>query len=89
MPKIRARRTLLAELLAFPGVPRDWRARDVLTRSYPVVPVAYRVGQEVVRYFSTVTMLGKPHRVLLPSVGNSGCSVLSWDDVQTGCAGTR
>jgi transcriptional regulator with XRE-family HTH domain len=56
---------LLAEALAYPGVPERWRAPDPAAPLAPLVPVEFRVDGRLVRYFSTVTTLGTPQDITL------------------------
>ena len=51
-------RTLLAEILAYPGVPTAWREADVHTPLLPVVPVSFRKDGRAFDFFSAVTTLG-------------------------------
>lgn len=56
---------LLAEVLAFPDVPKRLRRLELMTPSVPVVPVCFRKGEEAFNCFSTVTTLGTPQDVTL------------------------
>ena len=56
---------VLAEILAYPGVPARWRAPDVTRPQLPVVPVCFRHGGQAYNFFSTVTVLGTPQDVTL------------------------
>jgi hypothetical protein len=56
---------LLAEVLAYPGVPARWRALDPTVPLAPLVPVALCKDALSVRYFSTVTTLGTPQDITL------------------------
>jgi transcriptional regulator with XRE-family HTH domain len=58
-------RRLLAEILAYPGVPARWRSPDLGTPVVPVVPVSFRHGGRTVHFFSAVTVLGTPQDVTL------------------------
>lgn len=60
-----AGRELLAEILAYPGVPARWRAPDLDTPVIPVVPVSFRFGERRFRFFSAVTVLGTPQDITL------------------------
>lgn len=57
-------RSLLAELLAYPGVPRAWATPD-LRSSLPVLPVSFRSEGRTFNYFSAITVLGTPHDITL------------------------
>ena len=60
-----AARGVLAEILAYPGVPARWRAPDLTRPQLPVVPVCFRHGGQAYNFFSTVTVLGTPQDVTL------------------------
>src|SRR5204863_10214340 len=51
-------RELLAEILAYPGVPASWRRGGPATPLLPVLPVSFRKGDRQFDFFSTVTTLG-------------------------------
>jgi hypothetical protein len=58
-------RPLLDELLAYPGVPRDWKAHhaSTATPAMPVIPIGFIKDGVVLRYFSMVTSVGTPQSV--------------------------
>jgi transcriptional regulator with XRE-family HTH domain len=57
---------LLEEVLAYPDVPRRWRAPDLLAPfPSPYVALQFRKGDLAMDYFSTVTTLGTPLDVTL------------------------
>ncbi len=56
---------VLAEALAFPGVPTRLRQLDLTRPSVPVVPICFRKGAQAFNFFSTVTTLGTPQDVTL------------------------
>ncbi|RDU99027.1 helix-turn-helix transcriptional regulator [Trinickia dinghuensis] len=58
-------RRLLDELLAYPGVPRDWKAHQASSAAptMPVIPIGFVRDGVVLRYFSMVTTLGAPQNV--------------------------
>jgi transcriptional regulator with XRE-family HTH domain len=58
-------RRLLDELLAYPGVPRRWRALDLEVSTAPFLAIEFRKGDLELRYFSTLTTLGTPHDITL------------------------
>jgi transcription regulator MmyB-like protein len=60
-----AGRSILDEVLGYPGVPRNLAAPDLATPLLPVIPVAFGHGKRVLRFFSTVTVLGTPQDVTL------------------------
>ncbi|WP_395063861.1 helix-turn-helix transcriptional regulator [Paraburkholderia silvatlantica] len=58
-------RTLLDELLAYPGVPGDWKAHhgSAATPTMPVIPLSLIDDGTVLRYFSMVTSVGTPQNI--------------------------
>jgi transcriptional regulator with XRE-family HTH domain len=58
-------RRLLDELLAYPDVPRDWKAHHApsATPAMPVIPLGFVSEGVVLRYFSMVTSVGTPQTV--------------------------
>ena len=58
-------RHLLDELLAYPDVPRDWRAHHAPSASptMPVIPLGFVSEGVVLRYFSMVTSVGTPQTI--------------------------
>jgi len=58
-------RQLLAEVLAYPGVPARWRTPDATARSAPFLPVVLKKGDLAVRFFTTIATLGTPQDVTL------------------------
>jgi transcriptional regulator with XRE-family HTH domain len=54
---------LLDEVLAAPGVPRQWRAPDFTVDLLPVVPVEFGRDGRTLRYFSMVTTVGTPQDI--------------------------
>ena len=58
-------RRLLDELLAYPAVPRDWKAHpaSTATPTMPVIPLDFVSEGVVLRYFSMVTSIGAPQNV--------------------------
>lgn len=56
---------LLAEVLAYPGVPKHLRRQNLAAPSVPVIPICFRKGEHVFNYFSAVTTLGTPQDVTL------------------------
>jgi transcriptional regulator with XRE-family HTH domain len=59
---------LLEEVLAYPGVPRQWRSADLTVAAQPFVPIAFRKDDLEMRYFSTVTTLGTPLDITLQEI---------------------
>jgi hypothetical protein len=60
-----ATRALLEELLSYPDTPRQWRALDLDASPAPFLPIEFRKGDLVLRYFTTLTTLGTPHDITL------------------------
>jgi hypothetical protein len=58
-------RRLLAELLAYPGVPPRWRTLDLDASTAPFLAIELQKGDLELRYFSTLTSLGTPHDITL------------------------
>ena len=61
-------RALLEELLSYPDTPRQWRSLDLDASPAPFLPIEFRKGDLVLRYFTTLTMLGTPHDITLQEV---------------------
>jgi hypothetical protein len=58
-------KALLAEVLAFPGVPKRWSRPDVSAPLTPFVPVSFQRGELTASFFSAVTTLGTPQDITL------------------------
>jgi transcriptional regulator with XRE-family HTH domain len=58
-----ATRTLLAEILSYPGVPRPWHRVNPTGPVFPVVPVRFRKHDRQFDFFSAVTTLGTPQDI--------------------------
>jgi transcriptional regulator with XRE-family HTH domain len=56
---------LLAEVLAYPGVPDRWRTREIGVPTTPLLTTTFRQGDVELRFFSTITAFGTPHDVTL------------------------
>ena len=56
---------LLAEILQYPGVPKNWGTPDFGAAVVPVLPVCFRHGAKAFNFFSTVTVLGTPQDITL------------------------
>lgn len=56
---------LLAEVLAYPGVPAELRKPNLGVPLLPVLPIRFRHGTTSYDFFSTVTTLGTPQDVTL------------------------
>jgi hypothetical protein len=56
---------LLEQVLSYPGVPSQWRTRDLGAESRPFLTVEFRKGDQRLRFFSTITTFGTPRDVTL------------------------
>lgn len=59
---------LLDELVTYPGVPTQWRRRELGTAPPPLLTVVFRKGAHELRFFSTITSFGTPRNVTLDDV---------------------
>jgi transcriptional regulator with XRE-family HTH domain len=59
---------LLAQALAYPGVPSQWLSPDFRTPLLPIVPVQFDKDGLALSYFSTVTTLGTPQDAMLQEI---------------------
>lgn len=58
-------RELLEEVLAYPGVPAQWRTRELDSAPQPLLNTVFGNGDLELRFFSTITTFGTPHDVTL------------------------
>lgn len=58
-------RELLEEVLAYPGVPAQWRTRELDSAPQPLLNTVFGNGELELRFFSTITTFGTPHDVTL------------------------
>ncbi len=56
---------LIAEVLAYPGVPARWREPDLETPQSLILPLELALEGKIARMFSTVTTVSMPHDVTL------------------------
>ena len=56
---------LLDDLLKYPGVPTEWRRRDLGVAPSPLLTVVFRKSAHELRFFSTITSFGTPRNVTL------------------------
>ncbi len=56
---------LLAEVLGYPGVPAQWRTREIGAPATPLLTTIFRKGDVELQFFSTITTFGTPHDVTL------------------------
>lgn len=66
-------RTLLDEVLAFPGVPEQWRRRDPRAVPAPLLETVFERDGQRVAFFSTVTTFGTPRDVTLEELHVESC----------------
>ena len=65
VPTDEGSRRLLEELLAYPGVPSHWRARDIASEPSPVLNLVFRSPGGELRFFETMTTFIGPRDVTL------------------------
>lgn len=58
-------RALLDEVLSYPGVPSEWRARELGAAPPPLLTVVFRKDDQELRFFSTITTFGTPRDVTI------------------------
>jgi transcriptional regulator with XRE-family HTH domain len=58
-------RQLLDELLAYPGIPREWLAIDLDASTEPFLAMDFRKGDLALSFFTTIASLGTPYDVTL------------------------
>ncbi|HTJ17574.1 MAG TPA: helix-turn-helix transcriptional regulator [Steroidobacteraceae bacterium] len=58
-------RALLDEVLAYPGVPAEWRTRELGSTPQPLLNTVFGRDDLELRFFSTITTFGTPHDVTL------------------------
>lgn len=57
--------SLLAEVLRYPGIPPQWRVRELDAATTPLLTTIFRKDAIELRFFSTITSFGTPHDVAL------------------------
>jgi hypothetical protein len=67
-----ATESLLAEVFAYPDVPKRLRRMNLAAPSMPVIPICFRKGDHVFNYFSAITTLGTPQDVTLQELRIEG-----------------
>jgi transcriptional regulator with XRE-family HTH domain len=65
VPTDQVLQNLLAEVLSYPDVPEQWRARELETPMSALLTFIFRKGDTELRFFSTWTTFGAPHDVTL------------------------
>ncbi len=58
-------RALLEEVLRYPGVPSQWRTRELGAAPPPLLTVVFRKDDRELRFFSTIATFGTPRDVTL------------------------
>lgn len=66
-------RALLEEALAYPGVPKQWRIRDVSTAPSPLLTTLFRKDDRQLSFFSTITTFGTPRDVTIDELHIESC----------------
>lgn len=66
-------RALLDEVLAYPGVPARWRARQLGAAPSPLLTTVFHRDGEELRFFSTITTFGTPRDVTLDELHIECC----------------
>ncbi|HXD38866.1 MAG TPA: helix-turn-helix transcriptional regulator [Rhodanobacter sp.] len=64
-PTDQALQALLAEVLAYPGVPKQWRLRDLESAPAPVLTLQFQSRRGELRFFETITTFSMPRDVTL------------------------
>jgi transcriptional regulator with XRE-family HTH domain len=77
-------KSLLAEVLAYPDVPAQWRTREIGAPTTPLLTTIFRKGDIELRFFSTITSFGTPHDVTLEEV-RIECSFPADEATDTAC----
>ncbi|MGO1070003.1 helix-turn-helix domain-containing protein [Lysobacter sp. CA199] len=72
-PSDTAARDLLAEVLAYPGVPAHWRRRQFDAAPSPLLTTILRRGERELRFFSTITTFGTPRDITLDELHVECC----------------
>ncbi|MGH8175900.1 MAG: helix-turn-helix domain-containing protein [Steroidobacter sp.] len=64
---------LLEEVLGYPGVPSQWRTRELGAAPPPLLTVVFRKDNQEVRFFSTIATFGTPRDVTLDELRIECC----------------
>jgi transcriptional regulator with XRE-family HTH domain len=67
-PSDRTAKELLAEVFRYPGVPREWRQRNLSVAPTPLLTVVFCKNDRELRFFSAITTFGAPRDVTLDDV---------------------
>jgi transcriptional regulator with XRE-family HTH domain len=65
LPSDERAKELLEEVLGYPGIPAQWRTREIGTPATPLLTTIFRKDGVELRYFSTITTFATPHDVTL------------------------
>jgi transcriptional regulator with XRE-family HTH domain len=68
MPSDARLRGLLEEILRYPGVPTEWRTRELGVVPSPLLTVVFRKDGQELRFFSTIATFGTPQDVTLDEI---------------------
>jgi transcriptional regulator with XRE-family HTH domain len=77
-------KSLLVEVLAYPGIPAQWMSREVGAPSTPLLTTIFQKGDVELRFFSTITSFGTPHDVTLDEL-RIECSFPANEATATAC----
>jgi transcriptional regulator with XRE-family HTH domain len=75
---------LLAEVLAYPGMPAEWRTREIGAPTTPLLTTIFRKDDVELRFFATITTFGTPHNVTLDEL-HIECSFPADDATAVAC----
>lgn len=64
---------LLDEVLSYPGVPQEWRARELGVAPGPMLTTEFRHNGREIRFFSTITTFGTPRDVTIEELHIECC----------------
>lgn len=64
---------LLEEALAYPGVPKQWRVRDLRSAPSPLLTTVFRIDGRQLSFFSTITTFGTPRDVTIDELHIESC----------------
>jgi hypothetical protein len=65
-------KALVAALLAYPDVKSEWK-NPVALSFMPVIPIGFMKDGQALNYFSMVTTVGPPKRLLPRSFASNAC----------------
>jgi transcriptional regulator with XRE-family HTH domain len=77
-------RALIAEVLAYPGIPTRWHAEELTTPATPLLTVVFRKDGRELRFFSTITTFGTPKDITLEQL-RIECSYPADDATERAC----